>query len=385
MPPISKIFLNFRKNIMKKILCLFIMLFCIIDTDFGQSVYPYRSDGVKAIMAFWYNCRPDTAVETAVHDTTFMHSTLQVYGPVPADSFQVMTEVYMPDGTRSYSESFHVRKDMKSTNFMTEVVKDHFRITVPVYHLDENPARIRVVISSADRKMEEWIDCKYHKLYGHFLDFMGHSLKSYILIRSDGFNTVSGVWSDSSGYYEIYLPERTYNCFYINDGNYKSTTLEAWAWHMIVDEDRNLDFKIGTGEVYNLSAWPSNGGPNSLLISFRPMVLFHNNLVDTMLKIGDKEYRIINIAPELDLKDIRITINGTQTELYTIQKYFESGRDMAMPAYIVQVRRLMPCFGKQTLMVEYEKTIEIGDKKVLQNSMGYFQYYPNFYGLSFFN
>jgi hypothetical protein len=364
---------------------LLILILFIVDCGYGQISYPFRSGDKQAILAYWYNCKPDTAIEAAIKDTAFIHSTLEIYGPVLADSFRVETEVFAPQAVKAYTNKFLVRKDMKSSGFTTEVINGYFKIIVPVSQLNENPERIRITISSQREKLEKWIDCKYHKLYGKISNFSGQDLKSYILVRSDGFNTVCGVWSDSHGNYEILLPERTYNCFYINDGNYKATTLEAWAWHMIVDSDQKLDYKIGTGEVYNLNVWPSNGGPNLLFISFRPMVLYYNNTSDTAQTLNNKQFRLIHIAPELDLQDISVTINGNQTEKYSIQKYFETGRDLAMPAYIIQVRRLMPSFGKQTIRVDYEKTIEIEGKKVLQNSMGYFQFYPNFYGLSSFN
>ena len=216
-------------------------------------------------------------------------------------------------------------------------------------------------------------------------DFNGKPLRSFILVKPDAFEEASSVWSDNEGYNEITLPERTYNCFYVNDGNYKSTTLEAWAWHMIVDNDQELDFKIGTGEVYNLNVWPNNGGFESLLLSFRPMVLGDRSNINSKLTINDKEFNLINIAPELDIKDMKITINGKQAEIFSMQKYFETGNNMALPAYLIQVSRLASTFGKQTIRVEYDKSIELNGRKIIQNSMGYFQFNANYSGLSFFN
>ena len=53
-----------------------------------------------------------------------------------------------------------------------------------------------------------------------------------------------------------------------------------------------------------------------------------------------------------------------------------------MLAYLIQVSQIYPSFGKQTIMVEYDKTIEIDGKTVYHNSMGYFQFYLNFEGMS---
>ncbi len=373
-----------KKSIMKKVFSLFLMIFCFNYYCKSQVYFPFKSGARQSsILAYWYNCKADTAIEAAVSDTTYMHSSLQIYGPVVSDSFYVKAEVYFNDGHEAYSNSFLVTKTMHNKNYNIDMVNNYFLLTAPVEQLNNNPGKINITISSSVESLEKMINCKYSKLCGHMYDFRGNPLKSYILIKSEGFNNISGVWSDNNGYYEIYLPERTYNCFYVNDGNYKLNTLEAWAWHIIIDEDQELDFKIGTGEVYNLNAWSNNGGFRNFYISFRPMVLFKDS--SYIQQINNKDYKFLDISPDLDIKDITVTINGTQTEIYTIQKYFETGKDRAMPAYLIQVNRLVPCFGKQTIRVEYDKFIEKDGKKVLQNSMGYYQFYVNFYGLSDFN
>lgn len=251
--------------------------------------------------------------------------------------------------------------------------------------LNSDPDKIKVTIRIAEQQVEKWITCRYRKISGYMTDFNGNPLRSFLAVYPDAFEDASAVWSDNEGYYEISLPERTYNCFYVNDGKYKSTTLEAWAWHMIIDNDQEIDFKIGTGEVYNLNVWPNNGGYNSLLLSFRPMVLGDRSNITSNITINDKAFNLINIAPKLDIGDMKVTINGEQTEIYSMQEYYETGKDNAMPAYLIQIRRLAPTFGKQTIRVEYDKTIELNGKKIFQNSMGYFQFNPNYSGLSAFN
>lgn len=360
------------------------MILCFNFYCKSQVYFPFKSDDMQSsILAYWYNCKADTAIEAAVKDTTYLHSSLQIYGPVISDSFYVKAEVYFTDDQEAYSDSFLVKKDIHNNDYNIDMVDNYFLITVPVHQLKNNPEKIRITICSSGESLKKWISCKYYKLYGHMFDFKGNPLKSYILIKSEGFNNISGVWSDTGGYYEIYLPERTYNCFYVNDGNYKSTTLEAWAWHIIMDEDQKLDFKIGTGEVYNLNAWSNNGGFGSFFISFRPMVLFKDT--SYIQEINNKVYKFLDISPALDINDITVTINGKQMDIYTMQKYYETGKDMAMPAYLIQLRRLAPCFGKQTIVVEYNKTIEKDGKEIFQNSMGYFQFFVNFFGCSDFN
>ena len=326
--------------------------------------------------------------EVAIKKTFYVNSTLQVYGPVLSDSFIVVVEVYLPGNNKVYTKIFTVKKDINTKDYELSIVNEYFRITTPVQFLDENPEKIKVVVSSKEGVIEKLIQCKYHKLYGNMTDFSGKSLKSFILIKPDDFNTVCGVWSDENGYYEIYLPERTYNSFYINDGIYKLSTLEAWAWHIIIDDDQRLDYKIGTGEVYNLNVWVNNGGGGgAYFISFRPMVLSHNNENEKYERlINNNKFNVTDISPDLEIKDITVKINGKDTEIYSLQSYFETSRkNYAMPSYLMQVRQPFSCFGKQTIMVEYDKTIEIDGKKINHNSMGYFQFYLNFEGLSKYN
>ncbi|MCE5347533.1 MAG: hypothetical protein LLG13_14785 [Bacteroidales bacterium] len=371
---------------MKKAFCLLVIGLWINVPGNGQVYFPFKTeDKQSSILAYWYNCKPDSVTLATLNETFYFQSTLQLYGPVISDSFYVKVEVFLPDGIMAYTNNFLIRKDAPVKNYQVDVINNYFRIMSSVDQLSKDPDKIKVTIYSSDRHLEKWIFCKYHKIYGHMTDFSGNPLRSFISVKPDAFEDVNAVWSNADGYYEISLPERTYNNFYVNDGNYRSTTLEAWSWHMIVDEDQEIDYKIGTGEVYNLTVWPNNGGYNSLLLSFRPMVLGDRSKTKSKQIINDKEFNLNNIAPELDIKDMNITINGKQAEIYSIQKYFETGQNISMCAYLVQIRRLEPTFGKQTIRVEYNKTVEQAGKKIFQNSMGYFQLYVNFSGKSAFN
>lgn len=370
---------------MKKTIGLLIILLCINVHSNGQVNFPFNPEEKQAsILAYWYNCKPDSVTITGAKETIYFNSSLQIYGPVISDSFYVKVEVFLPGNILAYTNDFLVKKDAANKNNQLGILNDFFRVMSSVPRLSSDPDKIKVIIYSSDMRLEKMISCKYHKIYGHMTDFKGNPLKSFILIKPDAFEEASAVWSDENGYYEINLPERTYNNFYVNDGNYKSTTLEAWSWHMIVDADQELDYKIGTGEVYSLSVWPNNGGFGTFLLSFRPMVLGARKGPDKQT-INDKEFNLLNIAPDLDIKDLSITINGEKAEIYSMQKYFETGKDAAMPAYLIQVRRPRPAFGKQTICVEYDRTIEQDGKKIFQNSMGHFQFYVNFAGLSAFN
>ena len=368
-------------------LLLVIALFSISTSSYCQYNFPFNNrNNESSILAYWYNCKFDSVTIPALNATGYFNSSLQVYGPMVADSFQVKVEVFISDSVIAYSNTFNIRKNSltKETDYKVDFVNDNFRIMSSVNQLKYTPGMIKIYILSTGITMAKRIVPIYHKIYGYITDFNDSPLKSFILVKPDAFEDACGVWSDENGYYEIELPERVYNAFYVNDGNYKSTTLEAWSWHMIVDHKQQLDYKIGTGEVYNLHVWSNNGGYNSLFLSFRPMVLGDKDSLHTHQIINKKEFSLIDISPKLDIKDFNITINGEKAEIFSLQDYFETGDNIAMPAYLVQIKRLNPSFGKHTICVEYNKSVERDGKKVLQNSMGYFQFYTNYSGMSAF-
>jgi hypothetical protein len=306
--------------VMKKAFSLIVIFLYLGLCGNGQVYFPFRTeDRQSSILAYWYNCKPDTAFFAGINHTALFQSSLQIYGPFMADSFQVKAEVFLADGNKAYENSFQVREDVKNDEYSITMRNDYFLLISTVPQMKENPDKIRIAILEAGKQTsEKWIYCKYHKLYGHMYDFRDNPLRAFIMIYPDGFEDACGVWSDVQGCYEIDLPERTYNAFYVNDGNYKSTTLEAWAWHMIMDDDQELDFKIGTGEVYNLNVWPNNGGYYTFSATFRPMVLNMDHEKTHSWKMNEKEFNYINIAPELEIKDLKITLNREQAEIYSM-------------------------------------------------------------------
>ena len=262
-----------------------------------------------------------------------------------------------------------------------------FKLECPVDYAAQKPDRIVVSMKSSTGERTKEIICRYHKLYGNITDFNGNPFRAFVFINPDAFGFSANIWSDSSGYYELELPERTYNNLAVDDETYAITTTEAWAWHIILDSDQRLDFKVGTGEVYNLNVWPNNGGGRSYFVSFRPMTLYpHLKAKEYSDTLNEKEIQVVDAAPDLTVDDIRVAVNGMEAGIISLQKYYETGGKAAMPAYLIQVsQKGLDRVGKQTIMLEFEKEMEIGGKKVLRKSMGYFQFYLNFGGLSAYN
>lgn len=234
--------------------------------------------------------------------------------------------------------------------------------------------------------------CRYHRLHGRITDFAGRPFRAALCMHAYGFSDAGiGGWSDEAGNYSLILPERAYNSIFIDDETYGIKTLEAWAWNIVLDADQQLDFKVGTAEVYGLNVWPNNGGFPTYFLTFRPMMLRGDRPlpIDKADALGQPTYdivpetlngrtfKVVKMAPDLKPGDLTITVNGVQAEIVSVQHYLETGADgAAMDAYLVQIARQgLPQAGKQTVVVEYSAACEIDGHAFTACSQGTFQFY----------
>ncbi len=369
---------------------VFIIICIIVITaipSFTQIRYPFSEDGEKSeILAYWYNIPEDSVGLKMMGETFKFHSSLQIYGVRPSDSFIVKAKVFLKTGEKIFDREFKISENSQDKTYTINFNKDFFKLEIPVKRLIENPDKMIIAIKSSKEEISKEISCNYYRLYGKITDFSGRPFRGFVTVRPDAFSFSTTIWSDSLGQYEITLPERTYSNIAVDDESYGIETAEAWAWHIILDSDQKLDFKVGTGEIYNLNIWANNGGGNTYFISFRPMSLhlFKANIEKkTPIKIENMNYNMTEIAPEIKIDDIKVKINEQQVKIVSIQKYYETVGDNALLAYLLQVNRdNLPKIGKQTIMVEYDNEIEVDGKKLKNNSMGYFQICLNYYGLT---
>ncbi|MBT4484534.1 MAG: hypothetical protein HOC71_12755 [Candidatus Latescibacteria bacterium] len=364
---------------------------------FAQNEYPFNeSSGGNGIRAYWYNV-PQDSVKMEIFNQNFQfQSSLQIYGKTPGDSFQVHAAVYSKSGEKIYVGDFDLIKGQAKKSFSAQFNGNFFSLECPVEYLTENPDRIIVTVKSADDEITQEIKCRYQRLFGHVSDYDGKPFEGIVSISPEAFISGTAIKCDSSGNYDIEVPERTYNSVICFAGSYGISTLEVWAWHIIMDSEQRLDFTVGTGEVYNLNVWPNNGGPNTYFISFRPMVLpftQNTNITELLenipkypITINNDEFQVEGETFDLEPEDINVWINGKEVQIISLQKYFETGKNKAQISYIAQVSREgLSRTGKQTVKVEFETDIEKDGKKVRRSSMGYYQLNLNFTGLSYFN
>ena len=368
---------------MNKISFFILGLFLVSTLSPAQNNYPFLdAEKDRDIQAYWYNL-PASSITLDIGQKLDFRSSLHIYGKAPADEFQVEVKVFLKNGNQVLEKKFDINRAVES-NFV-EFRNGFFKIRYPVEYSEENPDKISVNISSAEGSRSKVIECRYHKLCGKITDFDGQPFKAPIAICPDGFASESlGKWSDEEGRYEIFLPERTYNALIAFPKSYGVSELEVWAWHIIMDADQSIDFKVGTGEVYNLNVWPNNGGGSSYFISFRPMVLWTMEQKKFPVTINETEFSITDASPELKQEDLKIKINGKEADIISCQKYYETANPgHGMASYLVQVSsKGLKHLGKTTVVVEYKKEVERDQKTIMCTSMGIFQFYPNFTGLS---
>ena len=353
-----------------------------------QSNDPFRANTANAdILAYWYQVPADSVVMLKSGETWQFSSQLHVYGAVPGDWFQVAV-VARHQKAVVYTRTFAIDRANPAKEFRYVEINGYFRIESSGSALGDKPTEIGVTIVHGGVRRARTVPCTYHTICGSIRDIDDKPLRAFLSVGPDEFSSPITVWSEQTGRFSIDLPERTYNVFYVDDHTYGVSTLEMWGWHMVVDRDETFDFVVGNGEVYNLHAWPSNGGFSTYFVYFRPMVLpLTGSASPSETTIDSRRFEVTDIAPRLKAEDLVIKINGTKVDIVSVQEVFETGVPnnvaKAMPAYLVQVRRNnVPANGKITLSLEYDTTIPVEGRPVRVRSVDYAQFYNQFSGYS---
>lgn len=223
---------------------------------------------------------------------------------------------------------------------------------------DCEPDRMRVTYECEGKTETFEKACAYYTISGKVVDFDDKPFAAAVMLYRYGFDDaplMMGVWADRDGKYTIRVPEGCYNAMYADDNSYGKSSLECWGWNIIVDSDETIDLKIGSGEVYSLNVAVSNGGMDTMFLSFRPMVYYKNEEYDAL--VGEKDFHVVDIAPELSIEDITVSVNGRKAEVISLQKLYETAAGgWCMPMYVAQIRKELyaDCLDKQTIILEYD-------------------------------
>lgn len=189
-------------------------------------------------------------------------------------------------------------------------------------------------------------------------DFQGNPFQAAVVFQRKlfGGKTPSiGVWSDVKGEYSVIIPTGKYDSFYVDDNSYNVSSLENWSWNMHVDCDATHNFKIGNGEVYNLSVTEEE---NNLIISFRPMILPSIKKVETNISIEGESYLLVDIQPDIEKEDLSVSIDGQIVPILSIERDYEKIMDgekkIALIIYKIKIDKPEIIRYSSLLILEYQ-------------------------------
>lgn len=305
--------------------------------------------------------------------------------------FTLSLSLLDPNGKTVFSKKQEIERVKEDT-------KDY---VIVVFYLEEMipyPIKATVDVTWEKGRFKKEIPLEFVRIHGKSTNFDGSPRKDFILVKDCGFEDVYVGQCQEDGFYEMILPKRTYNGIVIDDETYDYLTLENWVWNFTAYRDMELNFQVGSLEVYNLHVWPNNGGARTLFISFRPMSLYRGNLMDNnkdyeisdeekkegRYSITDEEFKhnpYSGLAPQLDKSEVRIFLDEMELEVVSIQPYPEfigskEGQNKYITAYNVQAlrgkNRVAP--GRHFIRVVIQDELEYEGKTIIEKGEGSFHW-----------
>lgn len=113
------------------------------------------------------------------------------------------------------------------------------------------PEKAVVEVSTEKGSFKKEIKLKFVRIYGKSTNFDGSPRKDYIIANDNGFENVYAAACDENGFYEMILPQRTYNNLIVNCETYGITTVENWVWNFTAYQDMELNFLLRYGVLKN--------------------------------------------------------------------------------------------------------------------------------------
>ena len=124
---------------------------------------------------------------------------------------------------------------------------------------------------------------------------------------------------------------------------------------MHVDCDATHDFKIGNGEVYNLTVAKEE---NEFIISFRPMVLPSIKRIERNISINGENYLLVDIQPDIEKEDLSVLIDGQSVPVLSVEKDYEKiiegDKKIALITYKIKIDKPETIKGRELLILEYQ-------------------------------
>jgi len=121
--------------------------------------------------------------------------------------------------------------------------------------------------------------------------------------------------------------------------DYAINFLEYWGWNIPAFEDMEINMRIDGIEVYGINAFLiQRSRPNiTMMVYFRPMSLVKCKIVRNTINPNSES--IVDIAPELEIGDIDITVDGQTPAIMGINRVTERAMEnqIKLTGYLVQL------------------------------------------------
>jgi hypothetical protein len=165
-------------------------------------------------------------------------------------------------------------------------------------------------------------------IFGRVTDFEGRPYAGAdVELKTVKFENAAAVRSGPDGSYSLTVKEGMYIALAAVK-EYRTKHLEYWAWNVPAYGRVRIDPRFDRIEVYALNAFRPQGGYPSYIVYFRPMSL--TKTMAAVVKAGGMEglakLPLIDIAPELEPRDIQVTIDGERVDILELNKVKEAGR-----------------------------------------------------------
>lgn len=206
------------------------------------------------------------------------------------------------------------------------------------------------------------------RISGRVTDFANRPIVgASVELKDSHFQTVAGATSGSDGSYALTVPKGNYMALTaVKD--YQTKFLEYWAWNVPASEDLEINPRFDRLEIYAVNAWQPQGAYPSYQIYFRPMSL--TKAAKKVVEAGGMEnfgkLPLLDIAPDLSLGDIVVTIDGQTVNVLKANKILEAaGPRQNMVGYVIQTelpkRKTVKSYSIITITLTDHDTGEKGE------------------------
>jgi hypothetical protein len=177
------------------------------------------------------------------------------------------------------------------------------------------------------------------KISGRVTDFQNRPIEgASVELKNAHFETVAKGVSGKDGSYSLAAPKGNYMALAaVKD--YQVKSLEYWAWNVPAIGNLEINPRFDRLEVYAINAWRPQGAYPSYQAYFRPMSL--TRMTKKITEVGGMEnlgkLPLLDIAPDLAVKDIAVTVDGEVVKVLGVNKVREAaGPNQDMFGYVIQ-------------------------------------------------